>query len=216
MFEEQTMTMRREMPPPDAREAEEHLRVIREMMERSTRHSTFSGASGIKAGVVSIVGCLLTASLDNQLASGIINLKQHSARFVVLWAMVTTLAIGIDYLLTKRRAVTVGKKVWSRLGKQMVIASAPGLGTGVLLTLYFWKMRHLPDIFPFWMLCYGAAVCAVGLFSQREVALLGRAFLIAGAVTLLFLPGFGLPMMAVTFGGFHILYALAVARRQDD
>ncbi len=210
------MTMRDDNPLPDAREAEEHLRVIREMMERSTRHSTFSGVSGIMAGLVSIVGCLLTYSLNNKLTSGTINLMQHSTRFVILWATVTLLAIGIDYLLTKRRAVTVGKKVWSRLGKQMVIASAPGLGTGVLLTLYFWKMRLLPDIFPFWMLCYGAAVCAVGLFSQREVALLGRAFLIAGAITLLFLPGFGLPMMAVTFGGFHIVYALAIARRSGE
>ena len=216
MFEEPALTMWRETPLPDAREAEEHLRVIREMMERSTRHSTFSGASGIMAGLVSIAGCFLTYALDNKLASGAITLQQHSARFVILWAAVTALAIGIDYLLTKRRAVTVGKKVWSRLGKQMVIASAPGLGTGVLLTLYFWETRQLLHIFPFWMLCYGAAVCAVGLFSQREVALLGRAFLIAGAITLLFLQGFGLPMMAVTFGGFHIIYALAVARRQED
>ena len=209
------MTLRHNTPLPDAREAEEHLRVIREMMERSTRHSTFSGVSGVLAGCVSIVGCLLTYGLDNQLLNKTITLPQHSARFVLLWAIVTALAIGMDYLLTKRRAVTVGKKVWSRLGKQMIVASAPGLGTGVLLTLYFWRMRQLPEIYPFWMLCYGIAVCAVGLFSQREVTWLGQAFLIAGAVTFLFLPNFGLPMMAVTFGGFHITYALAVARRKE-
>ena len=44
---------------------------------------------------------------------------------------------------------------------------------------------------------------------------MGRTFLVAGSLTFLFLPDFGLPMMAVTFGGFHIIYALAVARRKE-
>jgi hypothetical protein len=93
------------------------------------------------------------------------------------------------------------------------MASAPGLGTGVLLTFYFLSKNLLPEIYPVWMLCYGIAVSAVGLFSQREVSVLGAAFLLAGAGTLLLLPTLGLPMMAVTFGGFHIVYALAVSRR---
>ena len=41
------MTMLRERREPDAREAEENLRVIRALMERSTKYSTFSGLSGI-------------------------------------------------------------------------------------------------------------------------------------------------------------------------
>lgn len=35
------MSMLREFPEPDAREAEENLRVIRDLMERSTKYSTF-------------------------------------------------------------------------------------------------------------------------------------------------------------------------------
>jgi hypothetical protein len=208
------MTLLRETPLPDAREAEENLRVIREMMERSTRHSTFSGASGIFAGGISIVGCVLNYWLDGRLASKAMTQEQHSTQFVLLWAIVTLSAIGMDYLLTKRKAASVGKLIWSRLGKQMVTASLPGLGTGVLLTLFFWQKHLLPEIYPFWMLCYGTAVCAVGLFSQREVMLLGRAFLAAGVATFLLGQAAGLPMMGVTFGGFHILYALAVAQRE--
>lgn len=208
------MTLLRDTPMPDAREAEENLRVIREMMERSTRHSTFSGASGIFAGAISIAGCLLNYLLNSQFAAHEITFPQYSARFVILWALVTVSAIGMDYLLTKRKAASVGKLIWSRLGKQMVTASAPGLGTGVLLTLFCWQKHLLPEIYPFWMLCYGTAVCAVGLFSQREVMLLGRAFLMAGAITFLLLREAGLPMMGVTFGGFHIIYAVVVAQRE--
>jgi hypothetical protein len=43
-----------------AGEAEEHLRVIRQAMERSTKHSTLSGLSGILVGLQALVGYFLT------------------------------------------------------------------------------------------------------------------------------------------------------------
>lgn len=204
------MTMLREFEEPDAREAEEHLRVIRDLMERSTKYSTFSGLSGILAGIASILGCLVTQRLQTEYPQP----ADFRGPFLLTWSVVILFAIGTDYLLTKRRAARVGKLIRSRLGKQMIFASAPGLGTGALLTLYFLQKNMLHDIYPVWMLCYGIAVSAVGLFSQREVSLLGAAFLLAGAVTLLLLPTSGLPMMAITFGGFHIVYALTVSRRE--
>jgi hypothetical protein len=200
------MTMLREPREPDAREAEENLRVIRALMERSTKFSTFSGLSGILAGAASIAGCAITRAFGPDPAA-------FPVAFLVVWSAVIVVAIGADYLLMKRRAARVGKHIISRLGKQMVIASAPGLGTGAVLTLYMLQHKMLGDIYPFWMLAYGTAVAAAGLFSQREVSYLGAGFLVAGAATL-FAPAFGLPMMAVTFGGFHIAYGIAMSRKE--
>lgn len=202
------MTMLREYREPDAREAEENLRVIRELMERSTQHSTFSGLSGILAGIYSIIGCGFTFWIEKQ------SQTHAPARLVFLgvWSVVIVLALGTDYLLTKRHAARVGKHIVSRLGKQMAYASIPGLGTGALLTLFLLQHQLLDDVFPVWMLCYGMAVSAVGIFSQREVRLLGASFLAAGAVTL-FLPQIGLPMMATTFGGFHMVYGIVMSRK---
>lgn len=200
------MTMLRERREPDAREAEENLRVIRALMERSTKYSTFSGLSGICAGLASIVGCFVTRELGRDPGA-------FPFQFLALWSTVIIVAVGVDYLLMKRRAARVGKHVISRLGKQMVMASAPGLGVGVAITLYLLQHNMLGTVFPFWMLAYGLAVSATGLFSQREVSLLGAAFLLAGTLTL-FAPGFGLTMMALSFGGFHIAYALAMSRKE--
>jgi hypothetical protein len=193
----------------EAREAEENLRVIRDLMERSTKHSTFSGLSGVLAGAASIVGCLMTRALEQE------NLRptEFQTSFLLLWSAVIVFAVGADYLLTKRRAAQVGKYVMSRLGTQMILGSAPGLGTGALLTLFFLRQGLLPFIYPFWMLCYGIAVCAVGQFSQREVSHLGAAFLWAGAMTLFLPPSCSLWMMAVSFGGFHIVYGIRMARK---
>lgn len=199
----------RETAEPEVQEARENLRVIRALMERSTKHSTFSGPSGVFAGAVSIAGCFATSVLPR--ADG--DADDYAFRFLLIWVIVIVLAVGADYLLTKRHAARVGKRILSRLGKQMVLAAAPGLCTGALLTLYFLRHHLLADIYPVWMLCYGIAVSAVGLFSQREVSLLGVVFLVAGAVTLLLPPTCGLPAMAATFGGLHIVYGIAVSRK---
>jgi hypothetical protein len=204
-------------------EAEENLRIIRGLMERSTKHSTFSGLSGVLAGIYSIGGCAAQVYLLPLISSA-----RPISLFLTLWSLVVLLAIGTDFVLTKRKAVSVGKTIRSRLGRQMVLGAGPALGTGALLTLF---LAHLGEgwpllvmVYPIWMLCYGTAVCAVGLFSQKEVARLGWAFIGAGAVTLLvqlllppgqesLIKGFGLLMTAVTFGGFHIVYGIAVSRR---
>lgn len=215
-----------DFPPPDMpiREAEENLRIIRDLMERSTRHSTFSGLAGVLAGIYCIGGCVAQLFLSSRSDAWMAH--PVTAR-LELWFAVAGLAIGTDVLLNKRHAARVGKTIRSRLGKQMLLAAAPALGTGALLTFFFAVASHQMSsalfdfIYPFWMLCYGSAICAVGVFSQKEVARLGWAFLAAGAVTFgtqLFLPGayvqaMGLWMMALAFGGFHIVYGIAAARR---
>jgi hypothetical protein len=198
-------------------EAEQNLRIIRDLMERSTKYSTFSGLSGVLAGLISIIGCLIQGLYIIHLPAA-----EKSTAFLWNWGIVITLAIGVDYVLTKRRARQVGKTILSRLGKQMLLASTPGLGTGMLLTLYFLHRGMIDEVYPFWMLSYGIAVCAVGLFSQKEVSRLGWAFILAGALTLLVQTfaathalnaQWGLTMIAVSFGGFHIVYGIAVSRR---
>jgi len=205
-----------EPEPMPLHEAEENLRVIRDLMERSTRYSTFSGLSGVCAGLVSIIGCLVQKFWVLSLPAA-----SQFAAFLVNWTIVVVLAIGIDFVLTKRRAPLVGKTINSHLGRQMFIASFPGLFTGALLTLFFLQHGLVDSIYPFWMLAYGIAVGAVGQFSQREVSRLSAGFLAAGTLTFILssLPlglsagSVGLIMTAVSFGGFHSLYGLNVTRR---
>ncbi len=200
--------------PRPYEEAEQNLRIIRDLMERSTKHSTFSGLSGVLAGLYSIVASAV------QWRWLTLTQRESVPGFLALWSVVVLLAVGTDYVLTKRKARFVGKTIRSRLGQQMALASAPGLLTGALLTLSLATTGHLEKVYPFWMLCYGVAVCAVALFSQKEVARLGWAFMGAGVLTLglqHLLPAasnsIGLLMTAVAFGGFHIVYGITVSRR---
>ncbi len=195
--------------PHTKSEAEENLRAIRELMERPTRHSTFSGLSGVMAGCASLAGCFITFLMQKH------NSLPHNRDilFLLLWAAVVFIALLQDFFLTKRPAAKVGKVMLSSLGRRMFIGAMPGLCSGALLTLFLWRHQHLNWVYPVWMLCYGCAVCSVALFSQSDVLRLGCAFLAAGAVTLIF-PAQGLLLNAVSFGGFHILYGVMLAAKE--
>ncbi len=186
-----------------AGEAEEHLRVIRQAMERSTKHSTLSGLSGVIVGCLALAGCALTFwALPHVPAPG--------ARWAFggVWLTVLALSIITDVTLTKRRAARVGKTAFSPLGRHLTRAALPGLLACGVLSVFYLLNPHLIQnrIYGIWMVCYAISLLAVGMFSVREVSYLGWAFLAAGAVTLC-LPGFVAPaLMALAFGGFHIFY----------
>jgi hypothetical protein len=192
-----------------AGEAEEHLRVIRQAMERSTKHSTLSGLSGVVVGLICLAGCLLTQTVAGYSPGD----PAWKLRFVGVWAGVLGLSWMTDYLLTKRRAARFGKTAFSPLGKHLTRAAAPGFLAALSLSVFYALHPGLIGAFIYgvWMLCYAASLLSVGMFSVKEVSVLGWAFLVAGAATLL-LPsdGYVAPrvMMAVTFGGFHILYGI--------
>ena len=191
-----------------AGEAEEHLRVIRQAMERSTRHSTLSGLSGVVVGLLALAGCGLTQTVVKSASD-----PTWKYLFVGVWSVVLVLALIADTVLTKRRAARVGKKAFSPLGRHLLRAAAPGFLGGLAISLFYVLHPGLIGAYLYgvWMLCYAMSLLGVGMFSVREVSWLGWAFLGAGALTLLPPSGFQVTprmMMALTFGGFHIAYGI--------
>ena len=198
-----------------AGEAEEHLRVIRQAMERSTRHSTLSGFSGVAVGLLALAGCALTVTVVRDAPYPV-----SRYLFVLVWGSVFLLSLLADYALTKRRAARVGKTAFSPLGKHLGRAAAPGLLAALVFSLFYVLHPGLRDGYVYlngiWMVCYAMSLLSVGMFSLREVSLLGWAFLVAGATTLLLPMNFivtPMTMMALTFGGFHIFYGLWMGRK---
>jgi hypothetical protein len=188
-----------------ASEAEEHLRVIRQAMERSTKHSTLSGLSGVLAGSYALLAAIFAPTAIETLSQKLV--------FCLTWGATLAGAGLTDVLLTKRRAAQVGKRAFSPLGAQLSRAAAPGLLMGVGVTLF-----HLSQpgalgtyVYGMWILCYAVALLAVGMLSRREVSVMGWAFLAAGLIALALPAGFPVgprALMAMTFGGFHIAYGL--------
>jgi hypothetical protein len=84
---------------------------------------------------------------------------------------------------------------------------------GIVLTLALWRWEATGLIPGAWLLLYGVAVVAGGTFSVRVVPLMGVCFMVLGALGLLLAPGSGNALMAVGFGGLHIVFGILIARR---
>ena len=64
-----------------------------------------------------------------------------------------------------------------------------------------------------WLLLYGAAVVTAGTFSVEVVPVMGVCFMVVGAAALFAGPDWSDRLMAVGFGGVHILFGLIIARK---
>ncbi|MCJ1413651.1 hypothetical protein MMC19_007773 [Ptychographa xylographoides] len=194
-------------------EARENLRVIRQTMERSTKYSTLSGLSGVLIGLAAIVSVILTSRVLHGRADLHQPVQSAYPSLGLLWLATLAVAVGIEFACNKRRARFIGKRVASPLGAHIIVAALPAFVAVLALTAFFALHGLAAFVWGIWMLAYGLAICAVGLFSVRPVSYLGAAFVVAGAATLLLPVQFGVFMMGLTFGGFHIVYGVLMGRK---
>ena len=191
-----------------AQQAAEHLRVIRELMERPVRDTTRSGLAGILAGLLALAGCFATWTLWTDLPGG-----RAPLSVALVWLGVLALAASGDILITWHRARRGGRTYWKRAQVQTALAIVPGfILAGFFSTLFsdlgLWSLIGFG-----WMVGYGMALWTVGMFSIVEIKVLGAAFLVAGWLGMFLLAGYPVAAMAVTFGGFHLAYGLVVLKR---
>ncbi len=198
----------------NANKAAQELKVIRQLMERPVRYSTMSGLSGILAGLAAFGGLAADWAI-----SGAWQDKPHTAMKinVLVWAGVLAVAFAGTVICTRLRELRQNMPFWSGVKKRILLTILPPFVAGVGLTLivvYRWHVGWEPNewglIPPIWMLFYGLALWQVGLLSPVEVRLLGAAFLACGLAAALWFQPHPYWSLGVTFGGFHIVYGLAV------
>jgi hypothetical protein len=103
--------------------------------------------------------------------------------------------------------------VFSYSGRRFVLSYVPPLLVGVLLTAVLVRAglyRALPGT---WLLLYGTGVVTGGAYSVRVVPLMGLCFMALGGVALFAPAAWGNLLMAVGFGGLHIVFGIIIARR---
>ncbi|MBT3200056.1 MAG: hypothetical protein HN350_09080 [Phycisphaerales bacterium] len=205
----------------DADKAAENLTVIRQLMERPIRYSTMSGVSGILAGLAALGGVAADYWVSNNLSP-----KNAMWATVVIWASVFLTAFTCSVVLTHIRERKQGMPFWSPVKRRILITILPPFAAGGGLSLAIvntWFLNDIPQqwglIPPIWMLFYGVTLCQIGTFSISELRVMGVAFILAGLLTACNyqyeIPGTELGTaaylaLAITFGGFHIVYGIIV------
>lgn len=212
--------------------AEENLRVIRSLMERTATYRAISVPSATWAGIVSVAAFLLNLWL---IQAGDVFFSFEG--FLIIWLGVLVLAsIGNTVILFResRRTGTTfpSRALLSAIGGMTPAFLAAAVLTGSLAFLDFTRADNFMFSYvavALWMLFYGIGLLGTQHFAPRSIILLGWAFLLGSFVVMIttllafsiFLemknqgnPIYYFPsaIMAITFGGFHLVYAALVAR----
>ncbi|MCL5104062.1 MAG: hypothetical protein M1133_08105 [Armatimonadetes bacterium] len=191
-------------------EAEESLRLIREVMERSARYTNFSGLSGIIAGTLALIGCAATLSLAYR---GLY--EPYIGWYVAIWVGVFVVSIAQDFYLAQRKARKMGQRFLTPATLQIVKAVLPGVFVGLVISLVCLHQGSIDAIPAVWALGHGTALCAAGMFTVREVRIFGALQLLTGAVGLVWLSGpiSSFYLLGVSMGLYHIGFGLWMSRK---
>jgi hypothetical protein len=176
----------------------DHLRYIRDTMERAASFTAVSGKAQVVVGGIGIGAALVARS------------RPDRAAWLMTWlaAAVLGAAVATVGLWWKARALRV--PVLSGPGRKFALSFLPPLLSGAVLTAVMARAGNYEPLPVVWLLLFGAAVVAGGAFSVPPVPVMGGCFLALGAVAAFAPPGWGDALMAVGFGGVNLVFGVLI------
>jgi hypothetical protein len=179
----------------------EDLRFIRRTMENGKTFTAVPGWGGVAMGMTALLAAFIAAG------------QTDPNGWLGVWTAEALVATGIGAWAIRRKARRVGLPILSGTGRKVFLGFTPPALAGIVLTGALWRTGDVRLIPGAWLLLYGVAVAAGGTFSVRAVPLMGLCFMILGTVALLLLPESGDALMALGFGGLHLVFGGIIARR---
>jgi hypothetical protein len=189
----------REPIPIDARAAD-HLRYIRETMERAGEFTAVPGWGGVAMGITALVAAFVAS-------------RQTSPRvWLTVWLMEAFVAVAIAAPAAATKAHRANSALFSGPGRKFVLSFAPPVVVGGLLTFALYHAGVLAVLPGVWLLLYGTAIVTGGGFSVRVVPVMGLCLMTLGAAALFAPQGWGDAFMAAGFGIVQIGFGWWIAR----
>jgi hypothetical protein len=201
--------------------AEEHLRVIRSLMERATIYRTISAPTALVGGLLAIVTAALIGWGD-----GLRRVPLDARTFVEIWLVILAVVLAVNAFFVRREAQKDGRSFLSSGARLAVRSIAPCLIIPAATTIWFFRNAEPIDkeiLVAVWIMFYGLSLLATSFFAPRSLVLLGWAFLLSGVLMLFWPKSFGhdpraiFPNLAMgaTFGIYHLVYAACVWPRRE-
>jgi hypothetical protein len=180
--------------------AMDNLRYIREAMESSGSFTSVPGWGGIAMGVSALFAALLAASI-------------FADYWLLVWILDAVLALSIGGWTMARKARSQGVRLWRGVARRFLFGLTPPLAAAVTLSIVLYRLGAHEAIPGTWLLLYGAAVVTGGTYSVRPIPIMGLCFMALGLTAFTTGPAGSNLLLAVGFGGLHILFGAIIARR---
>lgn len=182
-------------------QAMDNLRFIREAMENAGSFTAVPGVGGIVVGATALFAAFAA------------HLSKSPRAWLAIWIGEALLAIAIGFGFSCRKASVSGTSLLSRPFRRFIFAMAPPVFAGGIITLMLNGAGLVHFVPAVWLLLYGAGVACGGAFSVRVVPVMGMSFLTLGAITALAPPAWADALLALGFGGLHIVFGWIITRQ---
>jgi len=202
----------------------EDLRIIKKVMEESSRFLSLSGLSGLFAGLIALTGAaiavfvfldgkiLFTSGFFNELPTDdLIYLKINLS---ILALIILILALSISLWFSCRKAYRKGLKIWTPVSKKLLASLFVPLITGGILIIIFYFQNNWQLVIPSMLIFYGLALVGAGKFTYNDVFYLGLIEIITGIASVI-IPVYGILFWCFGFGLLHIIYGLLLYRKYE-
>ena len=206
----------------DSEKALNQLNLIREMMEKATVYRALSAPAAIFGGFLAVLLGLyfLLQDKNGEFVDGV--------HYFWTWVVALIIADSFNALLLFKRAKREGSKFISSGVKLPILRTAPAAIAGAIISFEAAK-NDIELCTLVWILCYGAALLAMGEVAPRSLKRLGWSFIVFGTVFFLIWmkfkaalsPVLGIGylgsasiMMIATFGILHIGHGIGVLIRK--
>lgn len=191
-------------------------------MERASTYRAISAPTALIGGVLSLASAMIIARDDFFFGRSL-----RGREFALIWIIVLTVTMIVNAFFVRREATNSGRQFVSPGMKLALRAIVPTLIVPAIYSVWFFKLGYLSgsemQLVAVWIVFYGLALLSTALFAPRSLALLGWAFLLTGIsvpVTADFVDGLSADIpnffMGMTFGAYHLIYAVFTWRRRED
>ena len=181
--------------------AMDNLRYIRETMERAGSFTAVSGWGVVTIGATALI------------AAWVASRAAAPVTWLVVWVVEAMLALAIGVVSVALKARAAGMPLLSGPGRKVALSLSPPLLAGAALTAVLFHGGLFALLPGMWLLLFGVGIVAAGSFSVRIVPVMGMSFMLLGMIAFLLPGSWGNALMALGFGGLHILFGFLIARR---
>ncbi|HZM13175.1 MAG TPA: hypothetical protein VFB86_03270 [Bacteroidales bacterium] len=195
----------------------EDIKVIKKIMEESSRFLSLSGLSGIVAGLLALAGAVVAnliitgTSMSEEWYSVPFTADPAGHRAVMLlfadMVAVLVLSLAAAIFFSSRKARKSGHNAWTPVTRRMLASLLLPLVTGGLFILITLSRVPANITVASTLIFYGLAVISAGKFTFGEIHWLGVLEVMTGLICLL-LPQWSVLIWAIGFGVIHIGYGL--------
>ena len=181
----------------------EDIRMIREMMEKSSKFLSFNGLSIVFVGFIAIVGsAFIHFQLD--LAN---NLTQNIIFLLINAIVILFLSVCVVTFFCWRKAKVNNQKLFNRTTQRAAYNLIFPLFIGGILSLVFLLRGDIATAFSMTLIFYGLGLFNASKYTFSELHYLGIIEIIIGLLSVVFAE-YALLFWATGFGLFHILFGL--------